>query len=1591
MAEVRLECGVCRQRYAAKGDLCPRTLFCGHTFCTRCLDRAITSGSRRCLSCSRPFIALSASQLLTDFSILKRVSSRKDDAASSKTPGTSFYNSSLGNSFKPSSGLRSIGTSSYGSKLPTSVSSSSSLQAARTLSQDDSKPMKAASPSTSFETLSTSNHTSRLRNDVSSPSSEQSLDTSSYKLKTLNTDSTPSSLQTDSPKSASRGIGKPSSLPLIGTTSLTYTSLTPRVSSAPATPRSLYGASEPQLNSPSIQKVVTVPDDKIHTDEADSPRSSTLQSTSTEDLPTSRPQTPLTYKFPTIRTRLTIGSQGSRLYRLPSLESDSTDAVQNESPVVGLHDKLKKSSSLPVTALEMPSTRELATATEHSTVASLSNIKANPSVLSSVYKSRGRSAAQLPLTSTVSRIANQDQSLADSKINDHPDMAINGPVSLPPTGSASLLRSVSTPSKFDTGLQNISKDKQAQQTEAGINTYRRELGSDISVLRNTNNGKVEDRGQASSTPSHVLDMCRSITHKSRKQTSNEAASSLAGATKSSPDTRTKNPETLFTSQSNYLKSASSSAQLRSSNSVLTNIQTQTVNSDNDKEKDTESSTLMKHPTVPFHNPVETYLSSAIRMQKTTGTKGQSSDGISSDKEAFQQEAADAVHHTEAGKHLNTPSHTEDESPRADLSLATNAEEFTSSETGPARRSNRERQLSRSMSTGSEKLDESGTRTRPAASRHVGKIARSSSLSARILARSSFVSETINEGDEISTLSRRSTGEISDDRDSAVNKLNSKSSNSPQTSLRARLLSRTSYLSRTMDEEENSITYQRPGKDSIEDSEKVSNSSDLYTKARKSHMEIQKTECENDYSISRQINTPSHSIAQGKTVEDQKGSLVSQSHEILMRINSHRTSEAECVDPDCSDMASDPLALKPTLPTSPPPGADDVLYTDGTLRAATTSHSTGSGTRPERPDHKTREVHSTPYESVLSNRRTPSNANRLGRGTYSRITSTDKLLAELHVGSVPSIQSEDGDDEDTEEDGTPHRHEAKTQEPTENPQKGANQRASSAQHEVKLESVKADGSKLVRGRREHATNEQRDDQAAVQRDNFDDPGICPAPSAGRHEVTGSDSNAKRDNTIVTDRIQKNRSRPMAKDSVQDIWRARNARLRYSLTSRSKQNDSTTDEASEVEAGGNVDENHHRPSHQLHKTTKVTSSPSDLRTDPPNLNGLSQLRNIESYDDSDDSVLPAGEQQSALRREIKKTYMSECSKQFPNLEDPKVTLASPSGTGSYIPFIASGMEGKTSSDTTRPGHTKEHKGKRHNPTPTNGSSKESALLQISGSDTDEVDGPRTEPVPSSSFPTGKNSPRETILGRVPSGSPLSNTQEVSAIPRTPPDGSYRANYIDSGERLVIADNPNSATFIGHHLDSKNDTVPGEIYSVHEARRGVSVCGIHGSLLHVYCKRCEEWACDGCLGLRHQQPPRGQCQIISAPDAVMHMKMSHTEFLSSNAETLEHFREELGKLVTECDNSIKEHEANVKHLEMQLREEVTLLRSIESMKSLAQQKLKKIDYWEDLLGQNASRIRQSSSSEEIQSAVFINRSTILTNIIEGVSIPELTIDSF
>lgn len=236
MEEVKLECSVCGERYA-RGEHCPRSLLCGHVFCTTCLDRVISAGSPKCPTCSRPFISFSATQLPTNFTVLKRATTTN----TTTHKGAGILTSSRGSTLDVP-GYQSLSSSTYRSKSLDAITSSSYLSKPLSSSLSSSyQPLDLSSsylPKTLTSTSSSSNF-SKLPDSTSSSSDLSkplvSTSSSSDLSKPLNYASS-SNLQVSTTRStlpATHEIKSPGSkglqLPLIGSPSPTYTKLEPKL------------------------------------------------------------------------------------------------------------------------------------------------------------------------------------------------------------------------------------------------------------------------------------------------------------------------------------------------------------------------------------------------------------------------------------------------------------------------------------------------------------------------------------------------------------------------------------------------------------------------------------------------------------------------------------------------------------------------------------------------------------------------------------------------------------------------------------------------------------------------------------------------------------------------------------------------------------------------------------------------------------------------------------------------------------------------------------------------------------------------------------------------------------------------------------------------------------------------------------------------------------------------------------------------------------------------------------------------------------------------------------------------------------------
>ena len=186
-----------------------------------------------------------------------------------------------------------------------------------------------------------------------------------------------------------------------------------------------------------------------------------------------------------------------------------------------------------------------------------------------------------------------------------------------------------------------------------------------------------------------------------------------------------------------------------------------------------------------------------------------------------------------------------------------------------------------------------------------------------------------------------------------------------------------------------------------------------------------------------------------------------------------------------------------------------------------------------------------------------------------------------------------------------------------------------------------------------------------------------------------------------------------------------------------------------------------------------------------------------------------------------------------------------------------------------------------------------------------------------------------------------------------------------------------------DSDEDCIDAPDVPSAEYEPGVGLCSSHGLMLHLFCQDCEEWVCDACLPLLHRPPPQGSCHVIPAAEGVKQMKVTHESFLTSKTNTLDYFRAELQRIVQECEDSITLHGDNLHRLEESIEEEQRLLRGIESMRSIAKDKLGQVYYWEDVLQENLSHIDGSCSSSDVINAVRDSSKDILQKAMKAVSV--------
>lgn len=215
------------------------------------------------------------------------------------------------------------------------------------------------------------------------------------------------------------------------------------------------------------------------------------------------------------------------------------------------------------------------------------------------------------------------------------------------------------------------------------------------------------------------------------------------------------------------------------------------------------------------------------------------------------------------------------------------------------------------------------------------------------------------------------------------------------------------------------------------------------------------------------------------------------------------------------------------------------------------------------------------------------------------------------------------------------------------------------------------------------------------------------------------------------------------------------------------------------------------------------------------------------------------------------------------------------------------------------------------------------------------------------------------------------EAPGMDEDTPDAPYEAPTQIVNDSL--ADYPYEAPQIVYET---GDTEDGEY------EPGVGLCSSHGQMMNLYCQECGEWVCKDCLKVLHRPQPHGSCQVISAAEGVNQIKLTNSSFLTARTNTLEYFKEELRRIINECTGSIHLHRDNIRRLEAQIEEDRRLLRGIKSMRNLAKEKRKQVDYWEEVLRDNLSRIDESSTSQDVIRAVQETSGDILRKAMEAVS---------
>ncbi|XP_071538496.1 uncharacterized protein [Panulirus ornatus] len=875
MDEARLECSECHLKYD-KGKRCPRSLFCGHTFCTHCLEQVIARGTRRCPTCSRPFIALSAAQLPTDFNLLK--------AATSSTPRTPAFRTS-------------DSTSSHEWRSGTSALPSSTLQ------------------------------TSSSRGGPTSPSS--------YTQGLRSTAST----------TTTRGLDLPAIGRNVRTSSHSGSGLP--LGSAAST-RSLSSDSGSKLRLSDDPKGLSSPDNSWSKDDVDAPRSATYSRFNSEELRESRPQSTLSYELPTISNPFSVSNRGSNV----SQSSSETNGT------VGLRDEGLSSTS----HLLSNGSTEISTETRRSRTSHRFNTSSDESLNTTASTSRESeskhvqtrpiSSVQLPLTNRVSRLLSQDQRSTDSSSSEHDSSSKSTRVSDPVVSTASNAAFPKL-SKFDSTLRSsasgTSSDTKAEVDEVDRSISSRERDENLVWRRNTTADARKSRMRDSNTPSHVLKMCRSITTKSRNLSSNEDDSRTASAAPSSSETDTKTREKSFarglSHESPGFGDDISPTPLRSredpgsSRGLLGNLSPSSSYRSDDGQPDGEyneatSDSENRDPNLSRPQAVSKFNSPLTRMRENVATQRRTSVPSGSANETTHQErvkdsSSAKWKMTESFDKENvdiTPSQhqtgrmfrTFDKTRRLDRSLSASLKDLSGStrESEGRRRSvSPDTVLTRSRSTELENVRESQSGVSSSTSREAGRLARSSTLSARLSARTGFISKTITEENEENLKGNRSPAEENYHGSGKVsNTFDQETRSAQRSSLSARLMSRTSYLSRTSSAGVDAVTPRRLREDQGDAPAGEQSSPDPGARLTSS-------------SLSRMRRTRSEDHPPTSSWSDDSVHSVARRVEKITQTESHKTRETSSVDPGGTDEAADSSNTAPSLPLSPPPTTSNSIFPD----------------------------------------------------------------------------------------------------------------------------------------------------------------------------------------------------------------------------------------------------------------------------------------------------------------------------------------------------------------------------------------------------------------------------------------------------------------------------------------------------------------------------------------------------------------------------------------------------------------------------------------------------------------------------------------